>query len=156
MEQRVFHFNEPSFDVQLYAEQDVNLYLNQVADHLMCVLSSLGDAPLIRFFDPKDTGTTLSAHLAERLATRIQEYRSIDPNYPHKNPFGTKQNTRLILLDRDYDRISPFLHSLGYQAILNDFFHVEGSKITYHQGDTLTTAKLDEKDETWVCLLNLL
>lgn len=122
-EPNLFHFDTPALDTD-----NLQNYLDTVSDHLLTLLTSIGDAPLIKFYDHDYSKSSLSAHLAVRLHEKIEKFKVDEPAFPIKNPFGKNQRTCLILLDRLYDNISPLIHDLGYQCLVQELISVEGSK----------------------------
>jgi syntaxin-binding protein 1 len=83
----------------------------------MSLLITLGDAPFIRYYDPYGTGTNPSAKLARLMQAEIDELQKVDDTYPSKNEF---KKTILIIVDRTFDMMAPFLHEFTYQAMFND------------------------------------
>ena len=116
-------------------------------------MATLGEYPFIRFHDPTNQRTSLSAKLAKLLQNELDELCKVDSDFPPKSPFppGT-----LIILDRGYDPIAPLLHEFTYQAMANDLLNFEGgSKYVYgyaeEDGSTVNKSViLDDNDSLWV------
>jgi hypothetical protein len=124
--------------------------LDTVSNHVISLLATLGEAPHIHYFDPKNTHSTLSAHLAARTTEKLDELRIAFPDsYKPRDPFGN--TARLFILDRNADAISPFVHDLHYQSLLNDCLSVDGNKVTYDTSEEAgVVSELNEAgDDFW-------
>ena len=63
----------------------------------------------------------------------------------------------LLLLDRSFDTLTPFLHEFHYQAIINDLFQLENGKKYLHKSTdgSEKTVFLDEEDTIYQSLKHL-
>jgi hypothetical protein len=142
-------------DLALYSTKEpqnktLEFYLDHVSDHVISLLATLGEAPHIHYFNPKNTHATLSAHLAAKTSEKLDKLRAAFPeSYKSHDPFGNQ--AKLFILDRNSDAISPFLHDLHYQSLLNDCLPVDGNKVTYDTTeDAGIVAELSEAgDDLW-------
>lgn len=71
-----------------------------------------------------------------------------------------KSSSELIILDRGFDAVSPFIHDLTYQAMANDLIDIKNNIYSYNtKKDSLKSirkeALLDEYDELWLKLRHL-
>ncbi len=118
---------------------------------ILSALITLGDAPFIRYFDPTQNGEGISAKLAHILKKDIEELQSIDDSFPPATDF---RKTILIIVDRSFDMMAPFVHEFTYQAMAQDLFSALGGAAGTPVGDSQTTslslANLDENDPIWV------
>jgi hypothetical protein len=142
-------------DLALYSSKEplnktLEAYLDHVSNHVISLLATLGESPHIHYFDPKNTHSTLSAHLAVSTSEKLDALRAAFPDsYKTHDPFGNQ--ARLFILDRNSDAISPFLHDLHYQSLLNDCLPVDGNKVTYDTTEESgIVAELSEAgDDLW-------
>ncbi|KAJ3218216.1 vacuolar sorting protein VPS33/slp1 [Clydaea vesicula] len=146
--------NSPTIDRILYASQsqrDYIFYLENVSTHLISLLATFEDFPIIRYYNPKGNHSSLSANVAFHLNKQLMEMSPEEKVYYKKSdPFGNQ--TKLFILDRSVDMVSPFLHEYGYQSMVNDRFSVEVNKITYQNIDddsSYHVSVVDEKDPFW-------
>jgi syntaxin-binding protein 1 len=67
------------------------------------------------------------------------------------------QSATVLILDRSFDHLSPFLHDFSYQAIINDLLNIEnGKKYRYTSSDgTEKLIYLDEEDQIYTSLKHL-
>lgn len=68
---------------------------------------------------------------------------------------GEKSKSQLIILDRGFDPVSPFLHELTYQTMVYDTIDIKNDTYKYETetGDGQSKQKeicLDENEELWV------
>lgn len=82
----------------------------------------------------------------------------MDKSFPPPTPY--KKKTRLIILDRSIDKITPLMHDIGYQSLVHELMHVEHDKIHYiskpsDDGEEEEAEKLcvmNDADEVWMRL----
>jgi syntaxin-binding protein 1 len=84
---------------------------------LTSLLNTLGDDPFIRYWDPNETGNNVNARLARLVQKEMKELKGRDDSFPLKTNF---RRTILIIVDRTFDMMAPFLHEFTYQAMMND------------------------------------
>jgi syntaxin-binding protein 1 len=93
----------------------------------MSLLITLGDAPLIRYHNRGPS--ELPEKLARILSKQIDDVKKNDESYPQTNDF---KKAILIIVDRRFDVMAPFLHEFTYQAMFNDLVCGERSKLPFH------------------------
>lgn len=120
MEQQVFSFDMPLSLFPLYAPSAAAQQggeLKKISKKLMSLLITLGDSPFIRYYDPNGNGDNICGKLAKILQNDLDELEKVDDTFPIKNDF---RKTILIITDRTFDMMAPFLHEFTYQAMMND------------------------------------
>lgn len=92
--------------------------------------------------------------LAFKLAKHFQEAFGEFYSMAKPNDF---QSATVLILDRSFDHLSPFLHDFSYQAIINDLLNIEnGKKYRYTSSDgTEKLIYLDEEDQINTSLKHL-
>ncbi|RKO83209.1 Sec1-like protein, partial [Blyttiomyces helicus] len=106
--------------------EDLDGSLEDMADQLISVFTTLGDSPVIRYFDPSGNRDSLAARAAVKIQAAIDKYRDLEPDWPPKSPYPPAQ---LLVLDRSVDVFSPLLHSFTYQAAVFDLLQVDLDKV---------------------------
>lgn len=120
----------------------------------MSVLITLGDSPFIRYYDPNKTSTNINYKLAQILQKDLDELSKNDETFPTKTEY---KRPVLIITDRSFDMIAPFLHEFTYQALMNDLIvkppEVENGirNFTYFFPNP-TYSILDETDSIWMLI----
>ncbi|KAJ3015679.1 Syntaxin-binding protein 2 [Thoreauomyces humboldtii] len=153
-ESQVFHLNNTTAFIGLHDvvhPSQVEDQLLKVAEQMKSVLWTLEDDPIIRYFDPAGDKTSLSAHMAYKLETALEELKELDPDWPPESPHA---RTQIIVLDRSVDPFAPVIHSLTYQAAVQDLLQVDGTTATYTRTDNndkagVYTAILDDADPVY-------
>ncbi|CAG0918092.1 unnamed protein product [Notodromas monacha] len=88
-----------------------------------------------------------NAELAKLIQRKMEELRLDDPP-PGKYHYG--KNSVVLILDRGYDCISPFIHDLNYEAMAKDLFDIHD----HYKYKTSTGSEkeviLDENDDLWM------
>jgi len=93
---------------------------------LVSLLATLGDYPIIRYYDPNGDRRTIAARVAFQLENELENLRNMDPSFPPKSNY---ERTTLIVVDRTIDTSGPLIHEFTYQAMVNDLVGLEnGSK----------------------------
>ena len=94
----------------------------------MSLLITLGDAPFIRYYDPKQDGDSVSGRLAKMLQKEVENLSSVDTSFPTTNEY---RKTILLIVDRSFDMMAPFLHEFTYQAMMQDLVVGDKPKAPY-------------------------
>jgi syntaxin-binding protein 1 len=121
----------------------------------MSVLITLGDCPFIRYYDPNKTSSNINYKLAQILQHDLDELQKNDDSFPTKNEF---KRTVLIITDRSFDMIAPFLHEFTYQALMNDLIVKppadidNGIRNATYFFPSPTYSILDETDSIWMLI----
>lgn len=139
-------------------DTSINHYLEFIADQLATTLTSLEEFPTIRAYKQphEQQKQSLSERLAQVLCQKLLRYKGQDPSFQSES-----EKTQLLILDRSYDMITPLLHDLTYQSMINDFVCPPNPKggtadvYMYEKqlpnGDRkLTEVPLDDDDKLWV------
>lgn len=112
----------PLFAPSAISQQD--LELTKISKKLMSLLITLGDSPFIRYYDPeKRQGITYK--LAQMVQNECDALSKADDSFPVKSDF---RRTILVIVDRSFDMIAPFLQEFTYQAMYNDLLCGEKPK----------------------------
>lgn len=80
-------------------------------------MNTLGDSPFIRYYDPAGAKDGICAKLANLVHKEMKDLSERDDGFPVKTEF---KRTILIIVDRSFDMMAPFLQEFTYQALLND------------------------------------
>jgi syntaxin-binding protein 1 len=59
----------------------------------------------------------LSARLAKQIKLDLDEFSKINTDFPAASDF---KKTILIIVDRSFDMMAPFIHEFTYQAMMHD------------------------------------
>jgi syntaxin-binding protein 1 len=159
LEQQVFSFDMPLSLFPLFSPSSAsqqNVELQKIAKKLMSLLITLGDAPAIRYYDPKASGESVSAKLAKMLENDIENLQQVDSSYPEQNDY---KKTILLICDRSFDMMAPLLHEFTYQAMFQDLVCGDKAKQPDLQGAGIAHplyfaplsayTTLDETDTIW-------
>ena len=123
--------------------------LSFISNNLASVLGVMRDLPYVCY----NSSSPLGQEFAGYLEADISElYRKVPD-------LKIKQNRPiLMILDRTYDMLIPFIHDIHYEAILKDLFEVgPDGKIKYESIDnsgfnSTKEAVINEQDSVWVRL----
>lgn len=86
--------------------------IDDIANQLLTFLITIKENPVIRY----KVGSVNEA-LAKRLAELIDEYQKNNPDKPICVADEDKPRGVLLLVDRQLDLVSPFLHEATYQVL---------------------------------------
>jgi syntaxin-binding protein 1 len=124
-----------------------NNLINSISQ-LSNIFFLLKNIPEIRYFN-----SNISSNFAKEF-TNVLESKRADFN-------GFSKKSTLLILDRSYDIISPFLHEFTYQSVLYDFYvsdfdNETGESYVYERNVTrdgrniIEKFTLDENDPIWM------
>lgn len=107
----------------------------------------MGEKPVVRFQESSDT--------MRRIATSLQTRLDVLAGGNDDMKANAKNQSQVILLDRNFDLYSPLVHELTYQAAAYDLLPVEKDVFSYQYDDAAGRRQtkplmLDEKDDLWV------
>jgi len=149
-ESRVFNFDIPQSFNTFYNPSktgEITCEVENVAKKLVSLLATLGEDPIIRYYDPKGDRRTIAARVAFQLENELENLRKMDPTFPPKTNY---ERTTLIVVDRTIDTSGPLVHEFTYQAMVNDLIGLEnGIKYIQNGASGEKVAILDEKDNLW-------
>ena len=152
-ESNAFHLDMKNCLTKLHGSSPDHQLPQEIARKLATACITLNEHPCIRYQE--------SSPVAKEVAVALNE---ILKNYRRANPKGTfngddaqgeRERAQLLLLDRTFDPLSPFMHEYTYQAMLYDLLNVEGdNQISYstvnNKGATeMKEALLGETDALW-------
>ncbi|KAJ3271878.1 vacuolar sorting protein VPS33/slp1 [Terramyces sp. JEL0728] len=132
--------------------------LSKISKKLLSLLITLGDSPFIRCYDPNENKESLAYKLGQMLQNDLDQLEKSDPDFP---PPSDHRKTILILIDRTFDMMAPFLHEFTYQAMMNDLICGDRSKqpdpnLTLTHPNYFTPLPmyitLDETDAIWILI----
>lgn len=89
---------------------------------MVSLLATLGEDPIIRYYDPNGDRRTIAARVAFQLENELENLRKMDPTFPPKSIY---ERTTLIVVDRTIDTSGPLIHEFTYQAMVNDLIGLE-------------------------------
>lgn len=122
------------------------------------MLISLNCYPSIRYFkNNSEFNSHLQSDSTKRVAKLVLKKLAL---YKRENPdFGVADNetnatSEVVVLERNFDLISPLMHEMTYQAMVMDMFanvseNTSSDIITFEGNDGLVTMSLDETDPVW-------
>jgi len=149
-ESRVFNFDIPQSFNTFYNPSktgEITHEVENVAKKLVSLLATLGEDPIIRYYDPNGDRRTIAARVAFQLENELENLRKMDPTFPPKSIY---ERTTLIVVDRTIDTSGPLIHEFTYQAMVNDLIGLEdGTKYKQTGVGGEKTIVLDEKDDIW-------
>lgn len=109
-----FHFGTPKSFWYLFSQlsqrNQVEAELDQIAEKLCSVAVTFEDFPVLRFSQPSPFAGIISEKVHKKLTERFTK------GLIKKN----QQRGQLVILDRTHDLISPIIHELYYQAMVED------------------------------------
>ena len=151
-ESQVFTLDCPTCFSELYSSDTKVLMstLDKLAKQIVSVCATLNDIPAVRY------GPCYSINkISSKLATLVQEH--LDSYSQSSGLTSGSEKSTLIVLDRSFDVLTPFIHEFTYQAMSNDLLKIEkGNRYSYtmHSGseDKQRDVVLDESDSVWVDL----
>ncbi|KAJ3324615.1 Cytoplasmic GTPase/eEF2-like protein (ribosomal biogenesis) [Boothiomyces sp. JEL0866] len=117
------------------------------------VMIRLKQIPNIKYFDPNGAGTNLAARAAWKVYQKAEELEEAKEEWPVDNNIAD-----LLIIDRSADTLTPILHNLYYQAIIQDLFYVENGKKLHLPTDEIRDEKvyeLSDKDQYFMKLRHL-
>ncbi|KAJ3259941.1 vacuolar sorting protein VPS33/slp1 [Boothiomyces macroporosus] len=161
MEEQIFSFDMPLSLFPLYnptGSVQQMTELSKISKKLLSLLITLGDSPFIRCYDPNENREGLAYKLGQMLQNDLDQLEKSDPDFPLPSEY---RKTILIIIDRTFDMMAPFLHEFTYQAMMNDLICGDRSK---HPEPNLPLThpnyfspipmylQLDETDTIWLLI----
>lgn len=145
-----------------------------MAQSIVNALATLGEYPLIRYYNPPtsthrllgpavSTGETLCKRLAIVLQAELDDFARENTDFPPKPPRGKPVPPRgvMYITDRSMDLFAPLLHEFTYQAMCHDLLDI-GEEGDYHYSfrtaeDDIEekSAILNDKDTIWTSVRHM-
>jgi hypothetical protein len=126
---------------------------DKMAERLVCVCAMLHEFPLVRYSKRSPLAVKISNLFQQKMNLFVGKNDKFQwTGQEEKN--GVKRGT-LVILSRFEDMISPLMHELTYQAMVNDLLPIEKGKLTYmaetgtSEGKKQTQVLLNESDKLW-------
>lgn len=159
MESHTFSLGDPYALEKFYNESCMDLLtgaLHKIALQLVSVCATLGEYPIIRFYNADKTDHNLRKlpyMLAREFQNELDRYARDHANFPDTSE--KRPRAVFLILDRAVDWIAPLLHEFTYQAIAYDLLDMkdwrEYSYMENIQGkEQQQLGKLSDKDPEWV------
>ncbi|GLC77701.1 hypothetical protein PLESTF_001978000 [Pleodorina starrii] len=142
----------------------VTKQVDAIVARLMTLFTSLKEFPVVRYKaaqppQPGDPpGQAVRGSLPQLLATRLVEKLS---GLQRSGQLPNKETCDMLVLDRSYDAVAPFIHEWSYEAIAYDLLRIDGNVYRYSvesQSGGKSDARealLEESDELWLELRHL-
>lgn len=144
VEERVFSLDGPE-SYKFYSSENPmsEEEMDHVAEQLVTVCATLEETPC-----PKVRICNSNLPIANKLAAKVQAKLN---TYKEAGILTDNSKSQLIILDRGFDPISPFLHELTFQAMAYDLLSsISPEKNTYTDSeDESKKIILDENNELW-------
>lgn len=161
LESHTFTLKEPYALEKFYNESCADLLpqmLHKMALQLVSVCATLGEYPIIRFYEADNTNRLsrkLNYMLAKEFQQELDAYARNHADFPDTSE-GRPRSVFLIL-DRSIDWAAPLLHEFTYQATAYDLLPLKAWKyFTYTENimgnEEVTEGMLSDKDPEWVSL----
>ncbi|GIL60067.1 hypothetical protein Vafri_14734 [Volvox africanus] len=138
--------------------------LDAIVSRLATLFTSLKEFPVIRYkaaqpSQPGDPpGQDVRASFPQLLAQRLWDRLS---GLQRAGQLPNKETCDMLVLDRSYDPVAPFIHEWSYEAIAYDLLRIEGNVYRYQvesQGSGKSEpreALLEESDDLWMELRHM-
>ncbi|KXZ43944.1 VPS45 protein [Gonium pectorale] len=135
----------------------VTRQVDAVVSRLVTLFSTLKEFPVIRYKAPRPLqagdppGHSMRVAMPQQLATRLHERLA---GMQRAGQLPGKETCDLLVLDRSYDPVAPFIHEWSYEALVYDLVHMEGNVYRYdvESKDGKSEPReaiLEESDELW-------
>ncbi|KAG1681301.1 hypothetical protein FOA52_007347 [Chlamydomonas sp. UWO 241] len=139
--------------------------LSGIAERLATLFSTLKDFPAIRYHLPPATapgdapGAAGRSTLTQRLATALLEKLDV---MQRAGALPPRDTCDLVILDRSYDPVAPFIHEWTYEAMVYDLLTIDPEDNTYRYEAESSSKRveskeaiIDERDPMWVDLRHM-
>ncbi len=102
IESHCFHFDAPETFGEIYGGLSDRSAQNRLVSKLLTTCVSLGEFPAIRY----QLGSMRSKQVAEGLQAELEKYQKLVSTFPSE----TDNRATLVIADRSFDLVSPFIH----------------------------------------------
>lgn len=103
----------------------------------MC--TSVGCAVSLRVCATCRRSSARCATLGKLVQDRLERLMQYDDTMQQS---ARTKKSQLLILDRNFDMLSPLVHELTYQAAAYDLLHIEDNTYTYHYEDSTVGLRL--------------
>ncbi len=133
-------------------------HLADVANKLSTVFTTIEEYPLIRY----DKRSAISKKLASCMKEKLESLQQAGIDLPAKVNAPSDERCTLLILDRSFDLVAPFLHEFTYQAMIYDLLDVDDKHRISHtytdnagKEQTRKVVLSDESDQLWCRLRHM-
>eukprot|EP01128_Nolandella_sp_AFSM9_P000442 TRINITY_DN10601_c0_g1_i1.p1 TRINITY_DN10601_c0_g1~~TRINITY_DN10601_c0_g1_i1.p1 ORF type:complete len:614 (-),score=152.54 TRINITY_DN10601_c0_g1_i1:136-1725(-) len=144
---QTFHFDSPKSFYNLYSRSGQQQQeQTEIADKLASLCATLGENPIVRYSRANTNGSAIASLVHERLDGLRRS---------GKMSSAKTDRSVLLILDRTYDLVSPVVHELTYQAMVEDCIPaIENDVYSYNYTDNNNQSQkreviLNENDIVW-------
>jgi hypothetical protein len=117
----------------IYASVDPKKYHAEVARKIVSMCATLGENPVVRYSRTNPNNSSIAGMVADGLEELKQSNSSRD----------THERGTLLIIDRAYDILTPFIHEFTYQAMVTDILQVD--RVFKHKFNT-SDGEEEQKD----------
>jgi len=146
IEERVFSLDNPAAYNEYYGGKMTDKRLDEIAEQLVTVCATLDESPC-----PKVRTCNSNLDCVKKLAAKVQAKLE---KYKEADILTANNKSQLIILDRGFDPVSPFLHELTFQSMAYDLLSavaasskIDPVKNTYTFDSTKDSSLDDNKKE---------
>jgi hypothetical protein len=105
--------------------------------------------PIIKYFDPSKSGTTLAARLGWKLFQKSQILEQEREFWPKRNV-----DVDVLIVDRNCDWYAPLLHNFSFEGAIHDLLRVKDGNRVYIGGiDSMEKPILVNEEDEYYTLL---
>lgn len=154
LESQVYHFDCRDALNQMYGRVANAAYPMLLSRKLASMCIILNEHPNIRY----QQSSAIAREIAGNVHRILTEYKARNPTHVvhgEDSANSDRERGQLLILDRTFDPLSPFMHEYTYQAMANDLLEVDAQGMISYDVDTgkgsqtKETILNSEADELW-------